>query len=316
MLTHHRITPINEVIRMNINHLAIFRAVAEEGGVGKGAERLMISQPAVSKQLKQFERAMGVALFDRLPGGMRITAAGELLLGYARRLFSVEAEAEHALAQLKGLGRGRVAIGASMTIGVYLLPERVAAFRREHPQVELHWEIGNTEHIQQLLLDNTLDLAFTEGFVEAPELEARVFRNDELVPIARPDHPLLKQKSVALDAFLREPLILREAGSGTRAVVERALAEKGLEAHPILSLANTEAIKRAVAAGVGVAIVSRLAIEAELAAGQLALVPVRNLSIQRPLHILQLRGKHPSPAAQSCLRLFEAPPARKGRKAS
>jgi DNA-binding transcriptional LysR family regulator len=237
-----------------------------------------------------------------------------LLLGYARRLFSIEAEAEHALAQLKGLGRGRVAIGASMTIGVYLLPERVAAFRREHPEVELHWEIGNTEHIQQLLLDNTLDLALTEGFVEAPELEARVFRTDELVPISRPDHPLLKQKTVTIEAFLREPLILRETGSGTRAVVERALAGKGLEARPILSLANTEAIKRAVAAGVGVAIVSRLAIDAELAAGQLALVPIRNLSIQRPLHILQLRGKHPSPAAQACLRLFAPPPTKKDRK--
>src|SRR5579884_2162586 len=138
---------------MNLHHLSIFKTVCEEGGISRGAKRLLISQPAVSKQLQQLERAIGTQLIDRAPGGLRLTQAGELLLEYARRIFSVENEAERALSQLRGLRRGRLAVGASMTIGVYLLPELLAAFRRKHPSIELHCEIGNTKYIQDLLLD-------------------------------------------------------------------------------------------------------------------------------------------------------------------
>src|SRR5437868_6918270 len=108
---------------MNLGHLAIFRAVAEEKSVSRGAERLMVSQPAVSKQLAQLERSLGVRLLDRHPRGVRITAAGEVLLTYARRIFAAEAEAEAAIEELRGLRRGRLRVGASTTIGVYLLPE-------------------------------------------------------------------------------------------------------------------------------------------------------------------------------------------------
>lgn len=287
---------------MNLNHLSIFRAVAEEGGVSRGAERLMISQPAVSKQLRQLEQSLGVALFDRLPGGVKLTTAGELLLGYAKRLFAIEAEAERAIEQYRGLRRGRLAIGASMTVGVYLLPEYVASFRADHPDIELRWEIANTHHIQQMLLDGALDLGLTEGFVESPELVAGVFWTDELVPIARPDHPLAHQPQVTLEAFMREPLILREVGSGTREVIEQALADRGYEnITPVVSIASTEAIKRAVAAGLGVGIVSSLSVEAELAARQVARVAVTDLVVRRPLHRLELRGKTRSPATEAFL---------------
>lgn len=289
---------------MNLNHLAIFKAVAETGGVVKGAERLMISQPAVSKQLGQFERALGVTLFDRFPSGIRLTDAGEQLLSYARRLFAIESEATHAMDELRGIKRGRLRIGASMTTGVYLLPQRIAAYRALYPHVELHMEIENTENIQHLLLEHSLDVAFTEGFVESPELSATVFATDELVPIAQPSHPLLARRNVRIQDFLREPLIARETGSGTRAVVERALLQLGLKMNPVLSLANTEAIKRSVAAGLGVAIISRLAVESEIAAGTLKVVPIRGLSIRRPLHVLELRHKQRSAATAAFLSLI------------
>lgn len=286
---------------MNLTHLASFHAVAEAGSVSAGAERLMVSQPAVSKQVRALERSVGAPLFDRLPRGVRLTEAGRVLAAHARRLFATADEAEHALAELRGLCRGRLAVGASTTIGSYLLPAAFARFRRAHPGVELRLEIANTHVIQEQLADNRLDLALTEGFIESAELEAEVFQTDELVAIAPPGHPLAGRRGVAAKTFCREPLILREPGSGTRAVVERALAGKGIAVTPAMSLGNSEAVKRAVSAGAGVAIVSRLAIDHELRAGSLAVVRLTDLKIRRPLHRLTLRGKHLSPVAAAFL---------------
>jgi DNA-binding transcriptional LysR family regulator len=153
---------------MNINHLAIFHAVAEEGSLTRAAERLHVSQPAVSKQLRELEKSVGMALFHRLSKGVRLTEAGELLAGYARNLFAIEAEAEHALGELRGLERGRLTVGSSTTIGMYLLPQVLAHFHRQFPRIELHLEIANAEQIRQRLTDNTLDLALSEASFPRP----------------------------------------------------------------------------------------------------------------------------------------------------
>jgi DNA-binding transcriptional LysR family regulator len=289
---------------MNLNHLAIFQAAAEEGGISRGAARLHISQPAVSKQVRALERSLGVTLFDRVPKGVRLTEAGELLAGYARRLFAVESAAEHALGELRGLERGRLAVGASTTIGVYLLPEVLAAFHRRYPAVDVRLEIGNTDAIQEMLLANQLDVGLTEGFVEMEGLEARVFREDDLVAIAPPGHPLLARAGVTAAELCAEPLIVREAGSGTRAVVERAFAALGLVVRPAMSLGSTEAIKRAVMAGAGVAVVSRLALAVEIESGRLEVVPVDSLPIPRSLHLLRAAHRHQGAATRAFLELL------------
>src|SRR3954451_4576553 len=173
---------------INLAHLAVFHAIACEGSVSRAAERLMVSQPAVSKQLRQLERSLGGGrLFDRLPKGVRPTAAGELLAGYARRIFALQAEAEQALAELRGLGRGRLSVGASTTIGVYLLPEVFVRFRQAYPGIAMHLEIANSEVIRRRLADGAIDIGLTEGTVDADGgFEAAVFMEDELVPIAPP----------------------------------------------------------------------------------------------------------------------------------
>ena len=296
---------------MNLNHLAVFHAVAEEGGVSRGAERLCVSQPAVSKQVRELEAALGLKLFDRLPRGVRLTQAGEVLAGYARRLFAVEADAERAIAELKGLSRGSLRVGASLTIGVYLLPEILGAYRKLHPGIDLELEIANTQVIQQKLRENALDVALTEGFVETCEpksdlddLEAEIFHRDELVAVVPPGHRLLSEEVVTAAQFCAEPFLMRETGSGTREVVERALAQVKVVVHPTMSLGSTEAIKRAVTAGLGVAIISRLALSTELAAGLLQVVALSNLRIERPLHIVRLRGKSESHAARAFFKLL------------
>ena len=291
---------------MNLNHLAVFHAVAQAGSMTLGAERLDISQPAVSKQVQQLERALGVHLFDRIGRRVHLSQPGETLADYARRLFALAHEAEKAMADVRAAGRGTLAIGASTTIGTYLLPGVLAEFWRRHPGVELLVQIENTEQVHRRLAGHELDLGLTEGLVEDEELEAEVFHQDELVLIAAPGHRLAGRPRVPLSAVREEPFILREPGSGTRAVEERALARLKLPVRVAMALGSTEAIKRVVAEGVGLAVVSRLAVAAECAAGTLAVLPVAGLPIERPLHLVRRRGRRDGPALQAfCVVLRE-----------
>ncbi len=290
---------------MNRNHLALFHAVAEAGSISRAAERLCISQPAVSKQIAEFERAFGMPLFDRLPRGVRLTEAGTLLESFARRLLATETEAEAAMRELAGLDRGRLALGASTSIGSYLLPPVLAVFHRAHPAIEIALRIANTEQIQVLLEEGGLDIGFTEGFIHSGNLDATVFRDDELVVIAPPDSPLARLGALSAERIAREPLVAREAGSGTREVVERAFAERGLTPTTTVSLGSTEAIKRAVIGGMGIGIVSRLAVADECAGGRLVVLSVPNLVIRRPLHRLLLKGRHIGRASRAFLRVLD-----------
>jgi DNA-binding transcriptional LysR family regulator len=288
---------------MNRNHLAIFHAVAQTGSISRGAEALRVSQPAVSKQVAELEDALGVRLFDRQPRGARLTDAGKLLAGYAGRFASLETEAERAIAEFRGLKRGRLALGASTTIGSYLLPDILCQFHRKRPEIELRLDIANTVTAQRLLVEEEVEIILTEGVIENDDLESKVFHQDELVAIAPPGHALARKKA-SLRELCREPWIMREAGSGTRAVIERALSKRKIVPQPVVSLSSTEAIKRAVMAGMGVAIVSRLALESELTAKTLAVIELCDFEIRRPLHLQQARGRSLSLAAKEFLQIL------------
>src|SRR5262249_36433164 len=284
---------------VNLNHLAVFHAVAQAGSMTRGAERLGISQPAVSKQVQELESALGVHLFDRVGRQVCLSQAGTVLADYARRLFALAQEAEEAMADVRAVGRGRLAIGASTTIGTYLLPGVLAEFWRRHPRVELLVQIENTEQVHRRLAGHGLDVGLTEGIIAEDDLDAEVFHQDELVLIAAPGHRLARQPRVPLSAVREEPFVLREPGSGTRAVEERALARLKLPVRVVMELGSTETIKRVVAEGVGLAIMSRLAVSAECAAGTLAVLPVAGLRIARPLHLVRRKGRRDGPASQA-----------------
>lgn len=293
---------------INRNHLALFRAVAEAGGFSRAAATVRISQPAISMQVAELEESLGTPLFDRLPRGVRLTDAGQTLLGYAQRIGTLEEEAERAMRELRGLTRGRLSLGASTTIGSYLLPTILGDFRRLHPAVELQLTIANTVEIKNRLIDRTLDLGLTEGTPPQDEaLSVRVFSDDDLIVIAPPNHPFAANvpgkhhpKPITARQLCAQPMIVREPGSGTREVIDRALAASHAQTGNVaLILSTTEAIKRAVAAGLGLAVVSRLCVSLELASRLLVEVPVRDLKLHRPLHELTLRGRQHSPSAQA-----------------
>lgn len=286
---------------MNRNHLALFLAVARAGSISGGAAAARVSQPAVSKQIAELEDALGVKLLERLPRGSRLTEAGTLLADHAKRWRAVEEEAERALEEYRKLKRGRLRLGASQTIGAHLLPKALAQFHRAHPSIELQVQIANTKQIESALLEGEIEFGLTEGIVKADNIDSRVFFEDELVVVAPLGHSLLKRGPVSAKELSREPLIIRESGSGTREVFERALARKGLRFTPLLELASPDAIKNTVVCGMGIAIVSRLVVEPELQTNRLGLVPLKDLNLRRPLHQQWLRGHPCSPSAAKML---------------
>lgn len=286
---------------MNLHQLAVFQAVAATSSMTQAAERLGVSQPAVSKQVQELEESVGVALFDRAGRGVRLTRAGELLAGYAERIVGLRNEAERAVGELRGLERGKLVLGVSTTIGFYLLPPVLAEFHRCYPGVEVLVRIGNTEEIHRQLMAGEVDVVLSEGFVEPDDLVGERFWVDRLVVIASSRHPLADRNHVSLTELATEPFILREPGSGIRAVTEKALADLGISVRVAMALGSTEAVKRVVVAGVGVAIVSHLSADCELQANTLVVLPVPEFHVERPLHIVRLRGRQDGPTVRAFL---------------
>ncbi|HEX5832110.1 MAG TPA: LysR substrate-binding domain-containing protein [Gemmatimonadaceae bacterium] len=282
---------------LNLHSLRLFAAVAEHGGFSRAAAALRVSQPAVSKAVRSLEAQVGLPLLERQARGVRLTEAGAALHARARELYAVERTAEEELLALRGLERGVLRIGASTTVATYLVPPLLGRFRERHPGITLHVTSANTRAVARLLLQRRLDTALVEGPVAHPRLAVRPWREDELVVIAPADHPLARARRVRAEALAAEPFIVREKGSGTRAVAEAALAARGLAPRTVMRLGSTEAIKQAVAAGLGLAIVSRFAAEDQLALGRLAVIPIADLVIRRPLSQLRVVGRTPSAAA-------------------
>ena len=284
---------------LNLHHLRVFASVAEHGGFSRAGVALRISQPAVSKSVRELEREVRTVLFDRGGRTPRLTEAGALLFTRARELFAVERSAEEELRSLSGLESGVLRVGASTTVITYVLPLYLARFRAAHPGVVLHVASANTRGIARALLERRLDVALVEGPVDDERIEVVPWRADELVVIGHPGHPLAARRRVSLDALVAEPFIVRERGSGTRDVAEQALAAQGVRLTVAMQLASTEAIKQSVAAGLGLAIVSRSAIADQLALGRIAVIPLRGVPLQRALTELRLVGRVPTAAARA-----------------
>lgn len=293
-------------MHMNLHHLALFNAVAEAGSISAAAQRLHISQPAMSREIKEFEARLGVTLFERLPRGMRMTHAGNVLREYALRLFDIARTAEAAMREIADARSGLLSIAASNTIGTYILPQRLAAFRRAHPGVRVTMFIGNTEQVSQ----GVVDLRFTLGFIEGPlhvgGLVAEQLRTDELVPVVAPDSELLKKKRLSAADLSGYPLLMRESGSGTRELIIETFAANDVQPGNVMEFGNTEALKRAAMHGGGVAWVPRISATQELREGTLRLLPVKRLVIERPLSIIRRANSHTGPASRAFLEVLRA----------
>jgi DNA-binding transcriptional LysR family regulator len=283
---------------INLHHLRLFTAVVDSHGFTRAAATLRLSQPAISKSLNELEKQLHVKLLDRSGRSIQLTDAGRTLYERASELFGIERVAEQELRELRGLKRGLLRIGASTTIATYMLPPVLGRFHMRYPRVHIQTTSTNTRTVLRMLLAFRVDVALVEGPVSHPRVDVRAWREDDLVVIAPPDHPLCSQGQVDVATLAQHTFLVREPGSGTREVSERALAVHGVRLTRTMRVGGTEAIKQGVAAGLGVAIVSRAAATDQLALGKLAILPVTGLSIRRALTQLTLRGSAPTPAAR------------------
>jgi DNA-binding transcriptional LysR family regulator len=284
---------------LNLHLVRLFVAVATHHSFSRAAEALNISQPAVSKGVLALERQVGLTLLDRSQAYLPLTEAGQLLLDYAQGIFADERLAETALAQVRDGTHGHLALGASHTIGIYLLPQLISQFHRQHPNVRLTLDIANTRDLVQHLIDGALDLMLAEGPVTSATLVSTPWQEDRLVVIAPPRHIARQTGTVPFTALANELFLLRETGSGTRAIIDAHLAAHHLRLPHVMEVSNTEAIKQLVAEGLGLAIIPASTCQHEIAAGKLHLVDVPELAITRQLWRVAMPQRPLSPSARA-----------------
>ena len=292
---------------MTLRQLEVFLAVARARSFRRAAETVHLSQPALSQHVRELEADLGASLFDRLSRSVQLTDAGRVLEDHATRLLATLSDARHAIADLQGLHRGSLAIGASTTPGIYVLPGILGVFRQRYPAIEVTLQLGNSAQVAALVRAGELDLGVVgDGGTSPAEASLATRVEDELVLVVGPMHAWARRHDIGPAELAGQPLLLREAGSATRQVTERALASAGVSYRPGMVLPHTEAIKQGVLAGLGVAFVSVYAIRGEQATGQLRPLRVRGLRIVRHFHLIHHERRRLSAAARAFVELLTA----------
>jgi DNA-binding transcriptional LysR family regulator len=289
-----------------LRQFEVFLAVAKAGSFRVAAEAMHLSQPALSQHVAEMERELGTRLFDRLGRKVALTEAGRVLEDHAHRLFASLASAREAVADLSGLKRGSLVLGASTTPGIYVLPGIIAVFQEKYPGVALSLRIANSALIEEQIRRNELDLGVVGGHpLRLGEECVAAGLLDELVLIVPPSHPWARRREIQPSLLEAERLLVREEGSATRQVTERALQRAGGHIKASMELGHTEAIKQAVMAGLGIAFVSIHAIRGEVAVGRLRAVRLKGLRIQRHFHIIHNEARTLSTSARAFIELLK-----------
>lgn len=294
---------------MDLRQLAVFARVVETRSFSRAAEALHLTQSTVSEHIRLLEDELGTRLFDRLGRQTLPTKAGELLYGYARRILQLADEARQALGQFLGQMTGELAVGGSSIPGEYVLPALIGRFREKFPQISVSLTIQDTQRILDLLLEGRVEVGVVGARLPHRAIEYTELMPDELVVVVPAGHPWFGKKVVGLEDLQREPLIVREKGSGSRHALERALREAGVELEAMRlvgEIGSTQAIKQAVKAGVGLSIISKRAVEEECRHGLLWCVKIRDLKFTRHFYIVVHRERTRSPLCQAFLDFLRA----------
>jgi DNA-binding transcriptional LysR family regulator len=289
--------------RPTLHALALFVAVVDHGTMTAAGETEAVSQPAITVQVKALERYFGTPLLER--GGRRVrpTAAGQVVVDYARRMIRLTDELKRAVDDLEGLASGRLVIGASSTVGEQLLPTYLGRFHAAHPGVAIEVEIGNTDEVMGRVLERALDLAFVGRAPAEPDLVAEPMFADEVVAFVAPGDPLLREAPHLPGRLSNRQFVVRERGSATRDLALRCLRANGCVPGHVVELGSNEAVKRAVEAGLGIGLLSTHAIEAERLAGLLVDLPLAGWDCRRSFWLIYLADRRLTRAEQAFLAL-------------
>lgn len=278
-------------MRITLKQLEVFIAVAQSGNVTRAAESLNITQSATSMALADFESQLGRKLFDRIGKRLQLNDTGRLLLPKALDAVARVADIEHLAASDDAL-IGPLRIGASMTIGNYMMPGLIGSFMRQHPGAQLMLEVANTRNVIQALEQFQIDLGFIEGFCHEPDIEVLPWCRDELVIFAAPSHPLAGKARISEEDLASADWILREPGSGTREVFDNAVLGRIHRINLLLEFGHSEAIKHAVASGIGIGCASRRTLEDAFRTGSVVPLATPFLNLERELYVLIHRQKY------------------------
>jgi DNA-binding transcriptional LysR family regulator len=293
---------------LNLRLLRMFVTVSRMGGFSRAAEAMNLSQPAISKGVRDFELQVGCRLLNRSQKGVVPTSEGLALLKYAEDLFAAERAAEEMLSARRDLNNGSLRIGASTTIATYMLAPYLGAFHRAYPGIDLHLVSANTREIAEQMAAQDIDVGLVEGPIDEGVVVAEKWRTDVMKLIVSEHHDFASAKEPLDPQLLAgEVLILREPGSGSREIVTQALAASNIEPSRLLEIGSTAAIKQAVAAGIGVSIISTVATRDQVRLGYLKAVELRGVMIERTLWTLKLSDRTPRPAARAFEELLDDP---------
>ena len=281
--------------------LRVFRAVAHHLNFRMAAEELLLTQSAVTQQIKALESELDVPLFDRAGGRVSLTPAGVALLPFAERLAALSEEAREAIAATAGGSAGRLALGASQTIGQYLLPKLIAGYLQENPKVEICVLGGNTQTILEALVEHKVQLCLIEGPAMRRDVQVEPFMQDHMVCVVPAGHEWADEE-IDVKELQQAKLVTRELGSGSRRIVEQAFEKAGLDLKRlrlVMTFDSTEGLLSAVEAGLGIAFVSRRAVRNQLALGTLKLARVRELDLARMSSLATVAGPEPAGLTRS-----------------
>ncbi|SIR99672.1 transcriptional regulator, LysR family [Peribacillus simplex] len=278
---------------MKLENLKMFCLVVDEGSISQAARLSFLSQPAVTRQIHQLENYYNTLLFDREEGRLRVTEAGKLLYPFAKAIVNDFNHSKEVIQQSTGKYNANLIVGASLTIGEYLLPSLLGRFKKQQPEIKVTLTIKNTPRVLEDLSNDVIDLALVEGLVENGDFIVDKFAEDELILVCPSDHPWKDRKEIQLEELGNERMIWRESISGTRLIVENMLREHGVleKIDSYMEIGSTQAIKSAVEAGLGISILPRLTVARELEQGFLREVGISRIDITRNLWLVRKNNR-------------------------
>jgi DNA-binding transcriptional LysR family regulator len=286
---------------LNLNQLRAFYQAAKHLSFTGASKELFITQPAVTAQVKSFEKHLGLKLFSKRSGKLHLTEEGKIIYAHARKIFESERQIQEAVEQIKKLERGTLKLGTARTYARYFVPFLIAKFRESHPRIKIHLDEGSSSDMIRSLGDLENEVAIIAQTGENPKICFVPLGREELILILAPEHPLAGEKAIPFQDIRDEPIIMKEVGSGTRRLVLDLFEKNGCEPRVLMETSDAEMIKLLVQHGEGVAFLVREAVVQDLRDGRLATVPIEGHRLFLDLSIAYLRNQTLSPPAQAFL---------------
>lgn len=285
-------------MHLTLQQLRLFESVSRLGSYTRAAEELFLTQPAVSIQVKRLEAQAGLPLFEKIGKKTFTTAAGKVMYDASLDILNRVEDLNNSLEELKGTVKGNLQVSV-VTTAKYFLPNLLGAFLQQYPDVEPKLKFINRARVIERLMNNEDDFVVMGQIPDDDNLEAHPFLNNILGIVAHADHPLANKKNISIEELVKQRFLIREAGSGTRVVFEQLLKEHGLKVEPYMELGSSEALKQAVMAGLGIAVLSLYSVQLERDVNKLIVLDVEGFPMKRRWYLVHLKGRKLSLVART-----------------